>query len=83
MTVVFRGIDLGSHLPHISLIRVSGTDNRCEDRLWFCSPHLVLPVSRWFCASWLDRLNAAQADFRKTNKEMFSDSMERSLYFVI
>ena len=33
MTVVFLGIDLGSHLPHMSLIRVSGTDSRSKDRL--------------------------------------------------
>jgi hypothetical protein len=71
MTVVFLGIDLGSHLPHMSLIRVSSTDSRSKDRLWFCSPHLVLPVSRWFRVRWLDRLNAAQAGFRKTCPEMF------------
>ena len=61
MTVVFLGIDLGNHLAHISLIRVSGTDSRSKDRLYFCSPHLVLPVGRWFRVRWLDRLNAAQA----------------------
>ena len=33
MTVVFFGIDLGSHLPHMSLIRVSGTDSCSKDRL--------------------------------------------------
>ena len=33
MMVVFFGTDTGSHLPHMSLIRVSGTDGRSKDRL--------------------------------------------------
>jgi len=33
MTVVFLGIDLANHLPHMSFIRVSGTDSRSKDRL--------------------------------------------------
>ncbi|MET3605308.1 hypothetical protein ABIC99_003135 [Sphaerotilus sulfidivorans] len=33
MTVVFLGINLLNHLPHISLIRVSGTDSLSKARL--------------------------------------------------
>ena len=33
MPVVFLGIGLGSHLPRMSFIKVSGTDSRNKDRL--------------------------------------------------
>lgn len=35
MTVVFLGIDLASHHPRMYFIRISGTDNRSKDRLYF------------------------------------------------
>ena len=71
MTEVFLRIELLNHLPRISFTRVSGTGSRSKDRLWFCSPHLVLPVSRWFRVRWLDRLNAAQAGLIKTRPGKF------------
>ena len=68
---VFLGIDLANHAPHMSFTKGSGIDSRSKDRLYFCSPHLFLPVSRWFRVRWLDRLNAAQAGFMKTRPERF------------
>jgi len=74
MTEVFLGIDLGNPLAHRSLTRVRNTDSRSKDRLQFCSPHLIPPVSRWFRVRWLDRLNAAQAGFRKPVRRGFLTS---------
>ena len=33
MTVVFLGIDLAHHVPHMSFTKGSGTDSRSKDRL--------------------------------------------------
>jgi hypothetical protein len=58
-------------MPRASFVRGCEAERRSEDWLCFCSPHLVLPVSRWFRVRWLDRLNAAQAGFIKTCPERF------------
>ena len=71
MLVVFLGIDLGNHLAHRSLTRVRNTDSRSKDRLYFCSSHLVLPVSRWVRVRWRNRLNADQAGFKKPARIVF------------
>ena len=42
----------------------------------FCGLHLVIPVIRWFCVRWFDRLDAAQAGFMKTRQERFLTSQD-------
>ena len=61
--------NLAQHEAHDCCARV-GVWKECRF-MQQSRPHLVLPVSRWFRVRWLDRLNAAQAGFRKTCPERF------------
>ena len=56
-----------------ALIRVGVNTSRSKDRLYFCSPHLVLPVSRWFCVRWSNFLTLLRRVSEESARRGFVD----------